>query len=177
MAIYTLTTDLIEKMQSSEIHLFGSLFHVFTNVKSGNKLAIDKNKRLYSVYTNAIIDSNLKLYYQGWLDLFSKMLNEVCEFVPIDIDISDKDRAFLDLASSINGSKKIIVYCRNSNCPYECDDENVVEHNGEKIHVLDKEDAILEINSKVINNITTEGDNSPINFGNNNKVKIKIQKQ
>ena len=36
-----------------------------------------------------------------------------------------------------------------------------------------KEDAISEINSKVINNITTEGDYSPINFGNNNTVKIK----
>lgn len=173
MAIYTLTTDLIEKMQSSEVNLFGSLFYVFTNVKSGNKLAIDNNKKLYSVYANAIIDSNLRMYYQGWLELFSKMINNVCEFVPVDIDISDKDRAFLDVASSINGSKKIIVYCRNGNCPYECDDEDVVEHNGKKIRVLDKEDAISEINSKVINNIITEGDYSPVNFGNNNSVKIK----
>lgn len=175
MAIYTLTTDLIEKMQSSEIHLFGSLFYVFTNVKSGNKLLIVNNKKLYSVYANAIINPNLKQYYQGWLELFSKMLDNVCEFVPVDLDISDKDRAFLDVASSINGSKKIIVYCRNGNCPYECDDENNVEHNGKKIRVLDKEDAILEINSKVINNIITEGDYSPINLGNNNKNTVKIK--
>lgn len=175
MAIYTLTTDLIEKMQPSEIQLFGSLFYVFTNVKSGNKLVIDNNKKLYSVYANAIIDPNLKQYYQGWLDLFSKILDNVCEFVPVNLDISDKDRAFLDVASSINGSKKIIVYSRNNNCPYKCDDENLVEHNGKMICVLDKEDAVSEINSKVINNIITEGDYSPVNIGNYNKNTVKIK--
>ena len=175
MSIYTLTTNLIENLQSSEKSIFGSLFHVLTNVESGNKIAIDKNRRLLTLYAEANIVPELKYDYKYWLDYLTDryIYDNVCEPILVDIDISDKNNAFLDLASSVNGSRKIIVYCRNSNCPYECNDENVVEHNGKKICVLDKEDAISEINSKVINNITTEGDYSPINFGNNNTVKIK----
>lgn len=175
MSIYTLTTNLIENLQSSEKSIFGSLFQVLTNVESGNKLAIDINKRILILYAEANIAPELKRDYKYWLDYLTDryIYDDVCEPILVDIDIRDKNKAFLDLASSVNGSRKIIVYCRNSNCPYECDEENAVEHNGKKIYVLDKKDAVREINSRVINNITTEGDNSPINFGNHNTVKIK----
>jgi len=172
MAIYTLTTSLIESIPSTDMELFGSLFGVFTNAKSGHKLAIDSNKRLYILYSNANIDASLRSQYEAWKELFSKMLNRICEFIPVDVDITDKDQAFLEVASSVNGSKKLIVYSRNKNCPYECNDENRIEHKGKTIYVLDKDETVEEINSKVINNgLLTEGDNSPIIFGNNNKVK------
>lgn len=175
MAIYTLTTSLIENIPSTDIELFGSLFGVFTNVKSGHKLAIDNNKRLYILYCNANINASLRSQYAAWLDLFSKILNKVCEFIPVDIDITDKDKAFLEVASSVNGSKKLIVYSRNTNCPYWCNDENEIEHNGKSICVLDKDEAVSEINDK--NNITTYGDNSPVINGNKNKVKNKLSKK
>jgi len=174
MAIYTLTTSLIENIPSTDIELFGSLLGVFTNIESGHKLAIDTNRQLYILYSNAKVDANLRFQYEAWKELLSKMLNRVCEFIPVDIDITDKDQAFLEVASSVNGSKKIIVYSRNTNCPYDCNDDNEVEHNGKSISVLDKDEAVSEINEK--NSITTYGDNSPIINGNNNKVKNKLSK-
>lgn len=169
MATYTLTTNLIENIPSTDIELFGSLLSVFTNVKSNHKLAIDENKRLFILYTEATVDASLRSQYAAWLELFSKILNKVCEFIPVDIDITNKDLAFLEVASSINGSKKIIVYSRNNNCPYRCDDENKVEHHGKKIHVLDKDDAVSEVNVAIVNNgIITNGNNSPVVIGNDN---------
>lgn len=178
MAIYTLTTNLIENIQLSERSIFSSLFHMLTNVKSGNKLAIDKNKRLLTIYAEANVIIGLKYDYKYWLDYLSDkhIYDIICEPIPVEIDISDKDQAFLDVASAINGSKKIIVYSRNNNCPYQCDGKNEVEHNGEKICVLDKDEAVSEINDKNnITNITTYGDNSPVINGNNNKVKTNYQ--
>lgn len=169
MATYTLTTNLIENIPSTGIELFGSLLGVFTNIKSNHKLAIDENKRLLTLYTNANVDASLRSQYAAWLELFSKTLNKVCEFISVDIDITDKDLAFLEMASSINGSKKIIVYSRNYNCPYRCDGKNEVEHRGEKIHVLDGNEAVSEVNAAIINNgIITNGNNSPVVIGNDN---------
>ena len=173
MAIYTLTTNLIENIPSTGIELFGSLLGVFTNIKSNHKLAIDKNKNLYILYANANVDTDLRIQYAAWLDLFSKILDKVCEFIPVDVNITNKDQAFLDVASAINGSKNIIVYSRNNNCPYRCDGKNEVVHNGKKICVLDKDEAVSEINDK--NNIITYGDNSPVINGNHNKVKTNYQ--
>ena len=64
MAIYTLTNNLIENIQLSERFLFSSLFHMLTNVKSGNKLAIDKNKRLLTIYAEANVITGLKYDYK-----------------------------------------------------------------------------------------------------------------
>ena len=177
MAIYTLTNNLIENITSSDISLFGSLFYVFANEKSGHKLAIDSNKKLLGLYTEAIIDPNMEQYYKAWLDLFSRMLNSICEFIPVDIDPFDKDNAFLKIASSINGRKNLIVYSRNINCPYCCNDNNETEYNCKKIHVLDKDETISEINTKNNGDITiqqTIGNNSPLITGNQNKVKNKL---
>lgn len=172
MAIYTLTTNLIENFPSSDKESFGSLFHVFTNKMSGHKLAIDANKKVLGLYAETKIDSGLKSLYKEWLEYLAGMLR-FCESISVEIDTTDKDIAFLQLASSINGKKKIIVYSRN-NCTYNCDDNNEVEYNGKQIHVLDKDEAISEINAKYngdINLQQTMGNNSSIINGNQNKIK------
>ena len=96
-----------------------------------------------------------------------------CESIQVEIDTRDKDVAFLQLASSINGEKNIIVYSRN-NCKYNCDDNNDVEYDGKRIHVLDKDDAISEINIKYTGKVSiqqTMGDNSPVITGDQNKIR------
>lgn len=175
MPIYTLTSNLIHNVTPSDTNLFGSLFYVFINEKSGYKLAIDNNKHLLNFYAQVQIkDDKIKHHYFEWLSLLSETIDKVCEFVNVQIDENDKDGAFLDVASSINGNRKMIVYSRNANCPYECDENNAVEHNGKKISVLDKDEATIEINQKNEVNITTYGDNSPAVVGDNNKLKIKL---
>ena len=172
MAIYTLTINLIENFPSSDKESFGALFHVFTNIMSGHKLAIDANKKILSLYAEAKIDDRLKALYKEWLEYLADMLR-FCESIQVEIDTRDKDVAFLQLASSINGEKNIIVYSRN-NCKYNCDDNNDVEYDGKRIHVLDKDDAISEINIKYTGKVSiqqTMGDNSPVITGDQNKIK------
>lgn len=168
MGLYTLTNNLIENIESSDIYLFGSVLGVFNNIMSGHKLAIDKNKVALGIYTQAHVNEDVRQYYATWLQLFSEVLDKVCEFVPVELDDSiGSDEAFLKIASSINGKRNLIVYSRNNNCPYRCNDRNEIVFNGITINTLDKDEASIELNNKI--DISTNGANSPIIIGNHNK--------
>lgn len=172
MAIYTLTTNLIENLKLSDISIFASLFYELANNESEHKLAIDHNKIVLDLYGQANVDTSIEQYYKQWIDFLSKVLfnDNVCEFITVELKtINDKNLAFLEVASKVNGDKNIIVYSRNNNCPYVCDRKNEVKYKRKNIRVLDKRDAIKEINNKnVIYEISTKGDHAPVVIGNNN---------
>lgn len=185
MAIYTLTTNLIENLKSTDHYIIASLLNPLVDPHSNHRIAIDKNKRLYKLYADEVrnVNTELKESYLGWLSLLSYQLATICDFIDVDVSTHDRNRAFLEVASHINGCKDIIVYSRNSGCPYPCDGNNNTSHNGETIKVLDKNEAIDSIknnSTQVINyntqvNVTnmSTGNNSPIINGNGNNIEQK----
>ena len=171
MAVYTLTTNLIENITPSDDGLFSSLFAPFINETAKKyKIAIDNKKVIYTLYANALkkVNKEVKVHYASWLKSFSKILM-LCEEVDVDITgIDDKDIAFLEVASKIKGcKKKIIIYSTQKySYPVKYVGDYIIEYNGEEILVLDKDKANNEINSNTSNMEINE--TVYINNGNNN---------
>ena len=151
MATYTLTTNLIENLRSTDIDILLKMLHFFEDTFE-HKLAMDQSKCIYNLYAQATVDQQLKKLYSEWLQLFS-IKEKRCEFITVNITTKDKNEAFLEVASKINGYKNIIVYSRNGS-PYQCNDNNNINYNGTTIKVLDKDEAVSEIDNKVTNNVT-----------------------
>ena len=185
MATYTLTTNLIENLQPSDLAIIGSLFHKFTDISNCNKIALDRDNHLLTLYSKAkdrINDVKIKGYFHYWLQFLGDMVTQVTviEHTSVQINAQTND-PFLEVASEINGGQRIIVYSTKCNCPYPCANGNIINHNGVPIKVLDKDEAVEKINIQVINNNVTNnynitnGDNSPINNGNGNDIHQKIK--
>lgn len=175
MATYTLTTDLIENLRSSDFRIIGELLHVLTNTQNNNKIALDKDEVLLTYYANAEaqINDELKEEYHTWLKYLSNSLtqNNVIERTDVQINAQTND-PFLEVASAINGGQRIIVYSTECKCPYQCANGNIINHNGVKIRVLDKDEAVGEMNNKVTNIYIqkTTGKKSPIYNGSGNTI-------
>lgn len=194
MAIYTLTTNLIENLQPSDLAIIGSLFHKFTDISNCNKIALDRDNHLLTLYSKAkdrINDVKIKGYFHYWLQFLGDMVTQVTviEHTSVQINAQTND-PFLEVASAINGGQTIIVYSTKCRCPYTCTNIN---HNYTTIEIIDKDEAAKRINTSVTNNNTTNnnvtinvnntvnntvnnnvtnGDQSPITTGNDNNIKL-----
>ena len=93
MSTYTLTTDLIEKI---DYEYYGKILNAFT-IQNGNKIAVDKNFEVFSLYSDA--KEKIKVCYRdiyaGWFALLANIQSKIFESTGANIDINKPDEAFL----------------------------------------------------------------------------------
>lgn len=169
MGIYTISLNFIEKVQHSELHYLASILFRFTNEQNGAKLAVDKNNVILSKYKE--IDQNRDII-KTWLDFVANIPSTI-EKIDIDINgIKDSEEMCLSLCSHTNGSKKMIVYSRSS-LKTSVDNDNCVTYDGNRIIILDKDEAKLELNGQnnisIVNSQIAGGDIKKSNNTNNGR--------
>lgn len=172
MAAYTLTTDLIEKVEYEDRHLYDAILYRFTNIMSPHKLAVDKDETILKEYAKVTPPKGLEHDYASWLVKLTDYKKTVLEKTNADISeiVGDPIESFKCIAASYNGRCPIIVHTRGT-CPIKCDCNNETTFSDKKVYVLDKDDAANELNNTTI--IITNGANSPIITGNNNSYRKK----
>lgn len=159
MAIYTLSMNFIDGVRDNHSHLH-NVFLKFPNPDCEHKAAMDKSKRLFSVYVNAS-SNNVDLL--KWLEWMSHKAGTYFEIIDVAIpDETPEEEIYLMVAAATKAYKKIIV--GNHQCWQNFDyinGCNKILYANKEITVLDREEAYAELNesNKVINNINVTNNN------------------
>lgn len=149
MAVYTVSLNLLEKLDETEMEYFGSILYCFTNKENLAKLAVDKNRIILSRYRD--IQNNAS-FIKVWLDLLSYIDSKI-EIIDIDLTFTDNpEELCLALCGKTNGAKKLIVHSFSS-FEREINENDCIEYDGSQIIVLDKDKARKELNETNIINI------------------------
>lgn len=149
MAVYTVSLNLLEELDKTEMEYFGSILYCFTNKENLAKLAVDKNRIILSKYRD--IQNNAS-FIKCWLDLLSYIDSKI-EIIDIDLTfIENPEELCLALCGKTNGAKKLIVHSFSSFCN-KINENDYIEYDGSKIKVLDKDRAKKELNETNIINM------------------------
>lgn len=144
MAIYTISPDLLENIEDNDIRYLSDILFVFSNKTNTYKVAQDKHGHIIDVYRSIKKNpDSIKI----WLDY---MTNSPTKFEKIDVDIQNLDSnegKAIKLCKETKGSNKIIVYSIQNITLCECKD-NKIQYEGKSLIVLDRDDAIAELNKK-----------------------------
>ena len=137
------------------------ILHRFTTDANSHKIVVDKTNRILQIYSTYC--TNPHIY--SWLDLLTKTTGITKKDIHIPDEIP-KEEIFLYLCSSLSSDRKIIVSSKEDiKCvPYKT--EGIVVYKNIDINVLDRDDAVLELQYNKINNYIS----SSIIAGNNNDI-------
>ncbi len=139
MAVYTISPCLMRNMGQNELYFFRSILFPFVN--SCHKVALDQDGVVLSIYS--AIEHNQDII-QTWLNLMSYTPSRF-ETIPVALnDIQDECSKFLYLCRYTKGQHKMIVdSIQKLNCVVG--DDNCVVVENEKVKVLDKNEAVGEL--------------------------------
>ena len=170
MACYTLSKCIKSSLEIGKKYIT-DLIMVFTQESNPCKIAIDKTNRVISIYETIGQENE---FFANWLTLMSY---QPSNFETINISINDMcsdEEVFLKVCSSTKSQNKIIVHSHEGweNVKYE--NGNTILYNDIPITVLDRDEAILELNTPNSSTINAYGsvvatDNSSIHDTRNRK--------
>ena len=151
--VYTLSTNFFINLGDDEFQYLGSILSPFTNSQSPCKLAVDVHCDILEQYKAITCGRIFADIIKGWLDLLA---NLPCSMQKYDIDLSPfkgHEEMCIELCSKVNGNKCLIIH---SACSFhkEKNDDNTIIHHGELIHIIDKDEAKLQLNNNVTYNIS-----------------------
>lgn len=161
MGVYTISKSILENIKEDKSCATDILF-LFTNQRTFNhKVAIDTQDRILNLYRDVAKNDNT---IATWLDLMS--YNKTSNFEKIKVDLSNiknEEDIFLKTCSETKNSKTLIIFCHQEWKDHQYSNEsNIIEYNGQKIKILDKDDAIHELNNITQNTYNTYNTNSII---------------
>lgn len=165
MAIYTISPNTLREIDEKSLFYYRSLLFKF--ISGAHKVAVDRDGHAIDIYSS--IEQNRDII-QSWLNLMSYSPSRF-ESIPVNIRyLDDEERKFLSLCKATKGQHKMIVSSRQSvRCQVDCN--NFTEFEGEMIEILNREEAISEIEGtqasiSISGNIFANGNVS--NSNNNN---------
>ena len=160
MSLYTLSDTLLRDIDDHPKYVT-EILHRFTTDANSHKIVVDKTNRILQIYSTYC--NNPHIY--SWLDLLTKTTGITKKDIHIPDEIP-KEEIFLYLCSSLSSDRKIIVSSKEDiKCvPYKT--EGIVVYKNIDINVLDRDDAVLELQNNKINNYIS----SSIITGNNNDI-------
>lgn len=142
----------IDGVGGNQSHLH-NVFLKFSNPECEHKAAMDKSKKLLSLY-NSAASNNIDL--QTWLDWMSRKKGTYFETIDVIVpDNVSEEEMYLMVAASTNPHKKIIVgshqywknFCYLNGC-------NKISYKNREIIILDQDEAFKELNSNFAHNIS-----------------------
>jgi hypothetical protein len=146
--VCTISSDLLENIEKNELIYFSDLLMVFTNKSNDHKVARDKNNLVFVKYEN--IKENLE-YVKLWLELMSFTPSSF-EKIDVDLDgIECNESFFVELCKNTNGERKMIVYSLQNIKEFELN-SNILEKDGVKIEILDRDSAKELVSKKIVVN-------------------------
>lgn len=149
MVIYTVSLNLLENIQDTEMEYLACILFNFSNREHPAKLAVDTKKIILSKYREI---RNYKDIIKTWIDLLSNIPSSV-EWVNVDLEqIADDEQMCLTLCSHTQGSKNMIVYSLSS-LNTDIDEDNCACHNGCRVRILDRDEARKALNNRENQNI------------------------
>ena len=160
MSLYTLSDTLLRDIDGHPKYVT-EILHRFTTDANSHKIVVDKTNRILQIYSTYC--TNPHIY--SWLDLLTKTTGITKKDIHIPDEIP-KEEIFLYLCSSLSSDRKIKVSSKEDiKCvPYKT--EGIVVYKNIDINVLDRDDAVLELQYNKINNYIS----SSIIAGNNNDI-------
>ena len=160
MSLYTFSDTLLRDIDDHPKYVT-EILHRFTTDANSHKIVVDKTNRILQIYSTYC--TNPHIY--SWLDLLTKTTGITKKDIHIPDEIP-KEEIFLYLCSSLSSDRKIIVSSKEDiKCvPYKT--EGIVVYKNIDINVLDRDDAVLELQYNKINNYIS----SSIITGNNNDI-------
>lgn len=170
MACYTLSDCVLKNLNNCDKYIT-DLVLVFTNSQNNLKIILDKDNKIMDLYKIAA-QTNYDASY--WLTLMS---HKVQKFETINVDtlsISDSEELFLKVCSKTKNQQKLIVDSHQNWRNFNYKTTNVIEYNNIPLTILDKDDAIFELNQQTqqtiifANNSILATQNSSIYEVNNN---------
>ncbi len=152
MAIYTVSLNFLDNLETSEMSYIGSVLFCFTNNQHPDKLAVDKNKIILNKYID-VVDSRFADIVRSWVDMLSYIPSSI-EKIDVDLTgITDNEEICLALCSGINGTKQMIVYSMAA-LKTDIDNDNCVSYHGHRIKILDRDEAKRVLNENIVYNIS-----------------------
>lgn len=146
MAIYTISLNLFENLQSADLSYLACILFCFTNEEHPAKLAVDKKHIILSKYKDFSRHGDI---IRIWIDMLSNLPSNI-ERIDVDLEGEvDTEQMCLALCSRTNGPKQMIVYSLTS-LKSEVDDNCCICHNGHRIKVLDRDEAKRYLNEQQV---------------------------
>ena len=150
MAVYTVSLNLFENLQSADLSYLACILFCFTNEENPAKLAVDNKHIILSRYKDFSRHGDI---IRTWIDMLSNLPSSI-EKIDVDLEgLADLEQMCLALCSRTNGSKQMIVYSMAS-LKTDIDDDNCVNYNGHRIKILDRDEAKRALNEHIVYNIS-----------------------
>lgn len=150
MAAYTLSKCILENVNAGKKYITDLLF-VFTRETNPHKVIVDSRKVIIDIYTD-LASSNE--FIATWLQLMS---HQPSNFESIDVDlsnISNDEEIFLRVCCETKSQQKLIVYTHEGWKNYNYHTDRVIFYNNKYINILDRDEAIQDLNATNTSNIT-----------------------
>lgn len=168
MAAYTLSKCILENINAGKKYITDLLF-VFTRDANPHKVVIDSKNVIIDIYTQ-VAGSNE--FIATWLQLMS---HQPSNFEPINVDlstVSNDEEIFLKVCCETRSQQKLIVFTHEGWKNYNYHSDGVIFYNNKYISILDRDEAIQDLNSMNTGSITAFGsiiatNQSSINNSNN----------
>lgn len=140
MSVYTISPNLLRNI-NSELKIFADILFIFTQTNNNKKVAIDKDGVIINHYASIIENKEL---ISSWLGLMTYLYN----FEYIDLNIQNfcscEETFYLKICKETQSQKKLITYSHQDIRKYTIID-NFVEFEQDKIEILDKSSASIEL--------------------------------
>ncbi|WP_020586371.1 hypothetical protein [Desulfobacter curvatus] len=106
------------------------------------KVGIDKNKIIIDLYAEIAEE---KHHVSTWLDLMSFNPTSFEKITEIEEGITEETEVFLFVCSALVNNKKMIVDTIQNFGAYNVTEENQIEYRNNKIKIIEKDDAVIEL--------------------------------
>lgn len=144
MSVYTISPDLLRNIEKEEGIYFSDILFVFS--QKSNPYKVTKDKLGVVIDSYRAIEVN-KEFIKTWLDLMSY---KPSPFEDIDVDLTKIDceeSKFLKICKETKSQNKIIYYSKQNIKKHQIA-ENSILYEGTAILLLDRDEAIIELNQK-----------------------------
>lgn len=150
MAVYTLSKCILENINAGKKYVT-DLLYVFTMDSNPHKVTVDSQNIVLDIYAQLARSNE---FIATWLQLMS---HQPSNFEPINVDlssVSNDEEVFLKLCCETKSQQKIIVFTHEGWKFYNYHSDRVIYYNDKFIYVLDRDEAIQDLNSVATVNIT-----------------------
>lgn len=150
MAAYTLSKCILENINAGKKYITYLLF-VFTRDANPHKVAVDSQNIIFDIYTQLAKSDE---FIATWLQLMS---HQSSNFEPINVDlssVSNDEEIFFKVCCETKSQQELIVFTHEGWKYYSYHSDKVICYNKKFICVLDRDEAIQDLNSTNGGNIT-----------------------
>lgn len=141
MNLFVISPCLLSNIDTKTKTHYTSILNVFADTEKPQKVAIDKNNKLLTLYENIAVERK-DVSLMGWLRLMSKVPDSFERIVDVKKQFAnDKELCLFVCKHIVNKRKPMIVWSRQAFAEFNFTVENEVEYEGSLILLLDRDEA------------------------------------